>query len=406
MNMTAKYISFEEYLQSEKKVLIDHEFKKSIEILKDPRLLEKIQGEFDKTITGEWDTRKAIFLSCCSIWVKNIGLPENCLINSESSSGKSYITKQVFKFFPEHLREYRTKISREAFTYWHNSKFEPDWTWDGKILYLEDVSTKLINSETFRVMCTEGSKATVVINQRAVDIEIKGKPCILLTTANANPNLEIVNRFNMVSLDESAQQTHNIIQFHLERATKRKKEEYDPKLKEALNVLRRVNVEIPYAQKLENAFPIQNLRVRRDIDRFLGLIHSSAALHQFQRGVTKEGIVIADDIDYENARQVMKKMQTNELMIALNHKQQKAYQACLELNKELEFFSAKQIHKFKPFCSLKHWYDLLDDLCELGLLKVDIRDCEGSVKPVQAYRSRNLAAYDLPSFKKLYDDKL
>ena len=69
---------------------------------------------------------------------------------------------------------WRTKISGEAFTYWHVN--EKDWSWDGKILFLEDIGQSVLDSDTFKVMCSEGSVASVVKNQETIDLIIKGKP--------------------------------------------------------------------------------------------------------------------------------------------------------------------------------------------------------------------------------------
>ena len=140
----------------------------------------KIDIDKLKKIVGEKKTVMGLFVSCCSIYVKNIKLLPNCFITGESSGGKSWVTKKVYDVFPEEVKLHRTKLTPEVFTYWHNAKYDPKWTWDGKILYVEDPKNSLLNSDTFKIMMSEGAKSTVVINQMAVDIEIKGKPLILL----------------------------------------------------------------------------------------------------------------------------------------------------------------------------------------------------------------------------------
>jgi len=255
------------------------------EILTDPELFLRItEGELSKVIVKEELTTKAIFLSLCAAFVQ--GAQVNTLVNSESSAGKSYISRKIFEIMPERIREDYTKISPEALTYLHNSNFEPDWTWNGKILYVEDARKELLDSPTFKVMCSEGSKAAVVINYRTIEIPINGKPCVLLTTASNYIQNEIFNRFNVISLDESVEQTKAIMEREalLDSGENRKKEwQIDENIPEALSKLNRVKVDIPFAPKIVKHFPHTFLRIRRDFGRFRQLIKASCALHQYQR---------------------------------------------------------------------------------------------------------------------------
>jgi hypothetical protein len=349
---------------------------RDLKILRDPKLFDKITyDEFDKTIVDEKQARRAIFLGLCSLWVKkHQGLP-NILVNSESSAGKSYIVKQIVKIFPNEMTEYRTKISAEAFTYWHNPKDEPDWTWDGKILYLEDTSQKILDSDTFKVMCSEGSKATVVIKQKAYDINIVGKPILILTTANTNPNNEVLNRFTIITLTETPEQTRKIIEGQAKKAAMEYEEKYDLTIIQALRSLRRVDVIIPFAEEISKLFPNDQIRVRRDFPRFLDLIRASAAFHQYQRPLNG-GMVIAQKEDYDIAYEVFQSINTS-AVFGMTKKLKNAYDACLKIVEENKCelgdrFTAKEIFCFRPFVNERSWYTLLDDLAKVGLLEISL----------------------------------
>lgn len=356
------------------------------EFLKNPDIFNIItMQEFDKTIVEEYDARKAIFLCMCSIWVIDLQGHMNLLVNGESSVGKSFVCKKVLEIFPETHYEYRTKVTPEAFTYWHNSTYEPDWTWDGKICYLEDISNKLANSDTFKVMCSEGSTATVVIKQRAIDILIQGKPVMVVTTASAEPSAEILNRFSIIQLDETRNQTKKIIEEQAKRAATGTSDRYDRLVVNALTCLERVRVKIPFADAITDSFPTNSLRSRRDFPRFMDLIKASAALHQWQRE-KEDGWLVADIQDYDIAREVWEKVNQSGGVFGLTHRMKKAYQICKTFTEEKEKpFTAREIYSSNPFVSQKQWYEYLERLSSHNLIKIALEEREGSSKPVTVY---------------------
>lgn len=321
-------------------------------ILEDKNLFDIITKEqFDKTIAGELPARRAIFLSLCSVFVEDCQI--NTLVNSESSAGKSYICGKIRKIFPETMVEYRTRVSPTAFTYWHNAKFEPEWTWNGKICYLEDISDAIVNSDVFKVMCSEGSIATVVIKQRAFDIKINGKPSMLLTAANAIPKNEILNRFNLITLNETESQTGKVLTMAANKAMTTKKEVYDESVTGIFQFLKQVKVTVPYASKLMKYFNGE-VRSRRDFGRFLDLVKCSAALHQMQRKTYDEGFIEANEQDYEYAREAVNYMATS-LPVGLTHRLAKAYLACKDLYeiKKLEYMETPSRDLTKPLTELQ-----------------------------------------------------
>lgn len=373
------------------------EMHKEKTLLQNPKLFSFIVDALHKEVIGEVASLKAIFLSLCSIWVKNCSIPLNTLVSAESSAGKSFICKKITKLFPPELVEYRTKITPEAFTYWHN---EPDWDWTGKICYLEDVSQNLLDSPTFKLMASEGSIATIVIKQKAVDIKINGKPCLLLTSARTNPNTEILNRFQIASLDESQEQTRKIIlKIGLNSTGLGLQNNYSD-ITSALKLLQRKNVIIPYGELVSN-FITQNtnsefIRLRRDISRLLDLVKCSAVLHQYQRKNINEDTIEANEDDYEIARECINYISTQTFR-GLTHRLKRAFDCC----KSLGEFSAREIHSKYPFMNLKNWYNNLDKLCEINLLRTEIRKIEDTPKPTTFFICNFENNYDLPKFSEL-----
>lgn len=370
--------------------------------LKSPDLFSILISELDKKIEGEIKSKKAITLSLCSVWVEGSEVPLNTLVSSESSAGKSFVCKNIIKLFPREMVEYRTKITPEAFTYWKRG--EENWTWDGRICYLEDISQNILDAPTFKVMCSEGSIATIVIKQKAVDIEINGKPVMLVTTARTNPNSEILNRFQIVSLDESKEQTKRII---FRQARQQTADYYNKDITDALRLLQRKKVFIPFSEKiaefLNKNYDFESLRLRRDFTRLLDLIKCSAVLHQFQREINEEGFLIAQEQDYQIAREVINYIQTQTFK-GLTHKLKKAFDCCREMNE----FTAKEIHSKFPFVNQKSWYNFLDELLERNMLKTEIRNVEGEKSDGKRYVVKTTyysviegRVFELPEFEEL-----
>jgi len=117
-------------------------------LLTNPKLLQNLMLELDKTVTGEYLTRHAILITAAGIWVANHATSSyNLMVNSESGAGKDHVTRHTLAIFPKDSVVTRTRISPTAFTYWHNSKYEPDWTWNGKICYLQDTNNSVLNCD-------------------------------------------------------------------------------------------------------------------------------------------------------------------------------------------------------------------------------------------------------------------
>jgi len=373
-----------------------------IRILRDPNLFNIVAEEFSKKIVGENDNIKAIFLNCCGIFVENHQTASYSLcVNSESGAGKDYIATNILKLFPKEFVESRTRISPTAFTYWHNSKFEPEWDWNGKICYLQDISDEILNCEVFKTMVSEGSYATVVKDQRALDIEIKGKPVIIITTATANPKNEMLRRFPILTLDESINQTKAIMKRQSEMAKigANPHFEYSEDITNALRYLKGIKVKIPFTDVIVNAYPSEHIIMRTHFQRLLDLIKCSTALHQYQREIDTDGYVIADPKDYDIAITALRQTTQNALMIPLTKKQQKLLELCKKEYKD-EWFSAPEIAGKCSFLSQSNIYIYLDKLQEL-FFDTDsfVEDPEKSKRPIKKYHLKSIISINIPTYE-------
>jgi len=352
-----------------------------LNILQDKNIFKNItEKELDKKIVREYAARKTIFLCANGRLVKNSQIASyNLLINDEAGTGKDYVTSKTLEILPEEIYIKKTRISPSVFTYWHNSQFEPEWTWDGKVFYTEDISENILNSEVFKVMCSSGSSATIVIKQRAIEIDIKGKPVMITTTASSIPSAELTRRFEIVGLNESIDQTKEIMKRHCEYAIEGISPEYNEDITKSISFLRRVNVKIPFAKKLYLLFPPESIIMRTKFPRFLDFIKASAAFHQLQRNWESKDTIAADEQDYEIACEVMKNISSNKYLVTLTKRQKRIMDFFEKETKNNDDFceSASKIRQLmNNFVSLTGMCTNLNQLSSYGLLSTYLEETD------------------------------
>lgn len=336
-------------------------------ILKSPSFWDKIViDEFNKKIVGEIKSREIIFLCGLGRLVRNCANSSfNLLIHSESSAGKDYTTKSVLKIFPDLYVFSRTRISPTVLNYWSPFKKLGEDSWDGCILYLPDIGDSILNSDALKLMCSDGSHITITEKGEAKDIEIKGKPVIFSTTANATPNEEILNRFSIVHLDESEEQTKRIFEMQSERAAQGLSSNYDEKIKKSLANLKRWNVKIPFAHQIAKVFPTKRIGERRNFERFLDFIKAITVFYQYQRE-SEGNMLISEYADYDKARDIFMNIQSGVSSIPLNRRQKEIVE--ILKNNESELALAEIHTQLKNYLSLKNLRPYLESLVNLKII--------------------------------------
>ena len=346
----------------------------AMKILESKNLFYDIVRCIGKYLSGETSAIKSIFLHLNKINVGNLSGTKCAKVDGESSAGKNYVSQRVYDIFPKNKKIFRTRLSPRTFDYWHTFNNEPEWNWDDWILYIDQVGDGLLNSDSFKLMASGGSKTTIIINQKAVDLEVRGKPVLLITTSHATPINEIISRFDSIGLNEGADQTGKVFEFQAQEAVDGEID-YGEKflyIRDALVRLKKKKVKIPYAKELVFGFKNKSLRMRRIFPRFLDLIRSVCVLHQFQRKTDSEGYLIATKHDYEIAMDVFESIKES-TVVGLNHQLKRAYEGCLKISKESVeeggWFTVPEIIAFDGFASRMSWYNYLEQLHERKLLK-------------------------------------
>jgi len=326
-----------------------------------------VMDELSKKIVGEFEAREIIFMCAMGRLVINCSYTSfNLLMHSESSAGKDYITKNVLKIMPSNYVFSRTRISPTVLNYWKPFKKIGQEGWDGCVLYLPDISESVLNSDAMKLMCSDGSHITITEKGEARDIEIKGKPVIFSTTATSTPNEEILNRFSIVRLDESQEQTKRIMKMQSKKMQEGFSDSYDQEIIESLCHLQRHSVKIPFAEKIVDVFPSKRIGERRNFERFFDFIKAITCVNQFQRESDGE-FLIAQLEDYDKARDIFTNIQQGISSIPLNTRQKDIVEVMKEAT---EMLGLSDIHtKLTHHIALQNLRPHVESLVNLKVLE-------------------------------------
>jgi hypothetical protein len=384
-------------------------------LLHDPNLLNKLIEECHKKIVREDDTIKAIILFKCGELVENCTPTSfNLFLSEESGVGKDHVLRHTLELFPKECREHRAKISPEVLAYWHNADKEPEWTWDRKSLYLEEVSGSFLDSDTHTAYSSQANyEGIVLVNQKPIELKVNGKPVMFITTASKNPKYDLLRRYAFTSLDDSVDQTKAIIKKQWTNAEKDKKDEYDDNITKALQQLKRVSVKIPFADKVGDVITAKyeiNKILRTTNSRFIDLIKASAALHQYQRDKDSNGYVLATADDYENATAVFKKITQSISTVPITKEKKKLLNIIRKMDEESnsehvteatpQFHTASEIEPKATFVSKPTLYERLRELANDGYLESELVEREDKKERVYkaiGYKFKNIYNLELPT---------
>ncbi len=283
--------------------IIEKEHNIEMEILRDQNLLLKIIEEIQKEgVVGEENTILAILNKISLRLVKSASpTSSNLLISDESGGGKDFIVSNICKVvLPEKSYFHKTDISEKALNYWNTN--DEDFTWDGKVIYLEDPGENLLQCQAFKVMASGGNSITVLRKQNVIELETRGKPVIIVTSLKASLDEEGGRRWDALRIDTSEELTKAIKKRALQKASGSLSVNPNHHLRNTIQRnLKPYEVVIPYAEILCEYIP-EKLIIRTQTSKLLDYIRASAIIHQYQREKDDKGRLIANCFDYDYAR--------------------------------------------------------------------------------------------------------
>jgi len=294
--------------------------------------LKSLTHEFSSVIVGEEKNIETMLCVLGSAYLPDDFKLSAILIN-QSSTGKSHFINTILGPFREAGRVKEYTNGTEAF-------FKRDLGFiKNMILFIEQLEAKdengKLNFGLIKHCMSEGIVRAGIVDtdekghKAAVEFKIIGIPVIVTTATSANIDVETENRFLVMDLDESAEQTKRIIKHKLNRRGNVKKKTAWDETKKELNhfydvefkeVAKRVeDIVFPFYNKIECLVP-DDLEMRRNLDYILSLTGVIAVYNWRHRDIFEnlkqekeftdslggmkdmcKGIIIAKPEDYRQA---------------------------------------------------------------------------------------------------------
>lgn len=290
----------------------EHVLRAAQDMLAAPALLDIVVGDIHALgVAGEDDLIAGLSLCFTSRLLDD---PVSCKVQGTSSSGKSYITRKVGDTIPPESVFIATDITANALYYMQPGCLVHRLVLAGEKSRVQDDQAAEA-TRALREMISEGrlSKAVPVKvdgGLQTLRFEQPGPIVHCESTTLADLFDEDANRCVLLATDESAAQTKKVLAMHAARA-KGVKSDPAPILDKhhaAQRMLRRLRVEVPFADNLAAAMPMHRSQVRRAFGQLIAMTRSSALWHQFQRSTKplEHGDTIqATWNDYAIARHVL-----------------------------------------------------------------------------------------------------
>ena len=260
----------------------------AMELLRDPRLLDRIVEDFARCgVVGEETNKKVAYLAAVS---RLFDAPLAVIVQSSSAAGKSSLMDAVLALMPdEHKVEYSAMTGQSLF-------YMGETDLKNKILAVVEeegaqraaYALKLLQSEGVLTIASTGKDPATgrLVTQQ---YRVEGPVMLFLTTTAIEIDEELFNRCLVLTVNEDREQTRAIHRVQREAQTlegllaRHQRRHVLALHSNAQRLLKPVPVVNPYARDL--SFPDGLTRTRRDHMKFLALIRAITLLHQYQRPV-------------------------------------------------------------------------------------------------------------------------
>ncbi len=262
------------------------EEREALELLRDPRLLERVLEDLERCgVVGEENNKLAAYLAATSRLLEQ---PLAVVVQSSSAAGKSSLLEAVLDLLPGEARVKYSAVTGQSLFYLRDGDLAH------KVLAVVEergaeraaYALKLLQSEGELSIASTGKDAAT---GRLVTHEyrVRGPVAILLTTTAVDVDEELLNRCLVLSVDEERAQTRAIHERQRQAETlqgllrSRDRERVMRLHRNAQRLLRPLVVVNPFAERL--TFSDARTRMRRDHMKYLTLIRAVTLLHQHQR---------------------------------------------------------------------------------------------------------------------------
>lgn len=214
--------------------------------------------------------------------------PISAIGKGDSGGGKTFLAQSIFKLMPEEDVQEFTRITGAALFY------GDEFALKHRIFFVKEAPGSEGSEHSLRTFMTDGDMKLSTVEKdesghhTTVERTVRGPMAFYTTTTQVEINPENETRLLQIHCDMEQGTTKAI---HRVRAYVAKHGDIEPDpsvLRRWRNFQRKLEkgltVVVPYSEDLVDDFPDNNLRSRRDFERFLGLIKVCAYLHQHHRG--------------------------------------------------------------------------------------------------------------------------
>jgi DNA primase len=273
---------------SEAPTLTDDERNAALALLRDRTLIERIVADVEASgVVGESSNALVAYLACVS---RKLDKPLAILIQSTSAAGKSTLMDAILALMPEAERVHYSAMTGQSLFYLGEQAMKH------KILAIAEeegvrqaaYALKLLQSQGELTIASTG-KDPITGQLVTQEYRVEGPVMLFLTTTAIDIDEELLNRCLVLTIDESREQTAAIQARQREARTleglraRRRANHVLAAHRAAQSLLRPLAVVNPYAEQLR--FAHDRVRLRRDQQKYLGLIDAIALLQQYQRPV-------------------------------------------------------------------------------------------------------------------------
>ena len=274
--------------QEETSLMTAGEQTAAMDLLRDPRLLDRVLEDFERCgAVGEETNKKVSYLAAVS---RLLAKPLAVVVQSSSSAGKSSLMEAVLDFMPEEHRESYTAMTGQALFYMGQKNLKH------KILAIAEQQGAEAASYPLKLLQSEGklniaSTGKDPVSGKHVTHEyvVEGPVMIFLTTTAHDVDEELMNRCLVLTVNEDREQTRAIHRKQRESQTleglrsRMRQNKIIGLHRNAQRLLRPVQVVIEHLK--DQGFPDAMTRTRRDHMKFLTLIQAITLLYQHQREI-------------------------------------------------------------------------------------------------------------------------
>ncbi len=288
------------------KVLTPQKQALAIDFLGEGNLIQRIDNLIEASgVVGEKSNRMMLFL-IASTYKMPITL--HSLIQGTSGSGKSHLLNAIASLMPQEDVLNMTRITSKSLYYYQKDELI------NKLVLIQDIDG--LDSEAlyaFREMQSAGSVSSSTI-QKDKNGQLVSKIntvqthfASLIATTHAEIYFDNMSRSLVVGVDESQEQTLDIINFQNKKTAGIFDEKFSIQAKEQLQncirTLKSYEVVNRFADKLQ--LPVEAKMLRRLNSHYQAFVSQITLLHQFQREQDSQGKLIATVEDLRLACEIL-----------------------------------------------------------------------------------------------------